>query len=339
MNHNANDDKYREICEVYSERKVISGIVNEKIKVKYTKSNIWLVTLVPFAFALCCLHVFENGFSVFCVYIAFIAVIMAFLSQRYKISFKNNSITSRNIFGKKEEIELGGFPYIYVDYYEQSIDDRYFSTCELHIEKNSYKMIINIKSLGAEKTKKILDNLQLEDIKEEEKVKSSDKEKIFLNYQEFLNKNRRIIDIKNPNVFNEEIDEMEQKKLINYMTLVIILVIILLIIFIAIPGIISKILLIGVLAIISLGQFQEIFFKYKHLKILLTPEGNLKIDNYILNFRENEVMIYIEKDEKLKSHYILKIRDNEQIYDISLSQYDKSILEKLISNLLFEEKT
>lgn len=355
---NLTDKQAKEIYQQYNNEKIICGIKNHTLEIKFIKHYIWflpLFILLGFSSNLRVLQILTDSESIIIYIIAlffFVLSIFVVLSQSYKLYFDNNNLILRNKLNKRIVIDINRYPRIYIRHQIYNsynhVSEHYRKThrYDLHIEQDNNDIVLDISTIGSKKIKLLLDNFETkerQDITDSQWQESSnEKEKTFSNYISFLSKQEKIIGVKNSN----------NMKIINNSNLMSKFIICTLIIIISfyLSTITSTDLSNFFLTISAFGFLFDLFVLISlvekgtdsYLKISYPSEGTIKINKYLLNYKKNNIMISIRPIQKPTSfekyNYMLIINGKNHSYSIDLTLQQEKQLGDFIDNLIFEPK-
>lgn len=359
----SNNKKEKEIYRQFYKEKVISGIKDANLEIKFIKSYLWVIPLLIIVFNFGMLQILPKSEKIIAYTIVIMGAILSvigFLSQCCKLYFDNNNLILINKLNKKIVIDISRYPRIYIRnriYRGYDSDTGYYETTYeyLHIEQNDKEIVLDIVKVGRDKIKLLLNNIETKERQEvttsQWQNSSTEKEKTFSNYIEFLNKQEKIIGVKDTSQKIKLNNNVEEKKRLKICTILVMIAF-------ALDCLLNFIFQIKNTSILknffmTVGVFLSIFDFYflimviekgkdNFLKISYNSNGSIRINKYLLDYKKNNIMINIRatlaSTTNEKYNYELIIQGEKKSYTIELAmQHEKSIGE-LIDNLIFEPK-
>lgn len=350
---NLTNKQAKEIYQQFGDEKIICGIKNPNLKIKFMMSYIWLFPvciILGFILNQNMLQILDDSHKV----IAFIELfsvigiaILGFLCESYTVYFEDNSLIFKNKLNKKKIIDINKYPRIYIRYrknYSYDSDNRRYQQREeydLHIEQNNNIIILDIRIIGGEKVSLLLDSFQM---KEESEVSESqwqssanEKEKKFYSIMKVLNSKKRIIGVRDTSK-NMKI-KISSLIIFNFLKIVLIASICLFIYLLFIKEWIIASYIIAFIFVLIVVLIEEKGSLY--IDISYPSKNSIKINKYLLNYKDNNVMIYLVGVQlpKLyqKYNYKLVLSGIEKKYTIDLTGASEEKIEEFISNLIFQE--
>lgn len=298
------------------------------------------------------------------IIIFFILFIVFFCSQKCKISFEYNSIIIKNWLNIRTIINVKNNPRMFIkhrivkinnQHHTNHINGRIVHLYNLHIQQNDKDIVIYLNYFGNDNLKRFLDNIETKEISEismEENEKSlSQTEKTFLQIKKLLQNQKRIIGIKDLSQ-KIKIDNTYKNKrntMICFIMAIIFYVIDYILhewfyidsngffgeVFLTIASFCSLGVLLGITRIIDTAVESNI-------KISYPSDECIKINKINLNYKKNDIMIYIEKEQNTNSLekyiYRLIIKEENDFYSFYLNLKQKDKIEAFINNVIFENK-
>lgn len=345
--------------------KIIVGIKDENFKIKFIKSNIWIVPLIMVIAIILNLGLLQQvlvGAEMILVIIAGIiftlCTIFGFLSQVYELYFDNYNLVLENKLGKREIIDVSRYPRIYIRQKSYENYDRFTDTYNreqeylLYLEQDNKCIKLSINGIGTNKIKNILANFELkssDEVTDEQwKESASDKERIFFKYMYFLNEQEKVIGVKDSSqkIKIKKDFLSKPKKGFFICTLVMLLFFGIEFMFFKTRSNIGDFLM---FAGCFLFVFDLMFFVKMieeggghSLKVSYPEDDCLRINNFRFYYKRHDVKMGIEAvqfsewEEKYK--YFLRIRSNDKSYSFPLNPKDENQIGDFIDNLIFESK-
>lgn len=364
---NLTNKQAKEIYQQFNSEKIISGIKEPNLQIKFIKSYIWifpLFILLGFILNFGILQILSETERIMAYIVAIIVAILSvlgFLSQFYKLYFDDNNLILENKLNKRIVIDINRYPRIYI---RHQVYDSYNHTTEmyetrhrydLHIEQDNDDIVLDIRTIGSNKIALFLKSIETkerQDINESQwQDSSSEKEKTFSNYMTFLSKQEKIIGVKDSSQKMRINNDSNIKKRFKICTILVIVAFILdyvvNFVFHVSDASIFKNFFMGIGCF--LGVFDFFFLvmlidkgKDKSLKISYPSNESIKINKYLLNYKKNNIMIGIRAIQIPTSfekyNYMLIIRGENNSYSIELTLQHEKQLGEFIDNLIFEPK-
>jgi len=347
------DNIGREIYNKLGSEKIIVGIKDSNVKVKFMTTFIWAIPLVVTLGILLNLVNFYKiltetqmliVLSIFIV--AIISTITILGTQVFKLYIKDNFIIVENYFKMKKYIDINKYPRIYIrqHIYENYRDnntgifERGPITIEkyyLYLEQNKTLIKLDTNTNGV---KELLDSLILKDrtecTQQEWNFSVSNREQKMSEYMKYL-KQGRIIGVKDKN--KNVIISKKQTTLCYILTIVLILLIVFEIFLLSEKAYGASIfILFGI--ILDIGA---LIVKINSNKIKISYiDDCIKINKYKLNYKENNIKLELIAMQlpvsKEKYEYSLQILGQKNKYTLSLGKAKENEIGEFIDNLILE---
>ena len=354
----------RKIYEDFGEEKVILDIKNTNLKVKFIKSyiSILIYALIGIALGINIIRIKNGIFAYIAIFFIMVFFIRGVLSQICKMYFCKTGIILENKLNKRKIIDIEKYPRIYIKYkkylnYDRDLRrERKTENYILCIEQNENKIELDIKEVGSDKIRRILNNFEMkkrEDVTDSQWQESANnKEKTFLKYQKILSEQEKIIGVKDTTQKIIIINNSGKEKR-NFIICTVLVVTSFILDYIA-----RNVINVSVNSIFNnffstLGVFFCIFDVYfltklvengkdSRLRICYPSDSTIMINKYFLNYKENVISIgirfYQDKDSDEKYNYKLEISGENNSYYIGLKAEDTEQLVAFFDNLIFEPK-
>ena len=338
------NSKAEEIYRQFGEEKIVTGVKNPDFKITLINTRAFILVI------LFVLIIFQNSSDFEIVTIIFASVylvlfIFSFLNKSYKVYYRYNYLVFENKLGNRKIFDISKYPRIYIRYKliesnwsrgyftrKQKIRNRFY----LYLEQNDTNVVLKVKN---RKVRQILNNLEFKEKYEVNKeiwnMSVNKREKIFVDYMNFLNSKQKIIGIKDT---SKNIKISKSISIILKFLICVFIGCAITVIYLIIKRIYFIAILISLLLLVLLFVLKE-ERKETYLEISYPSENIIKVDrrNFYL---ENGVMIYLKGKEKLRSikkyEYILKISDGIKEYTININNAKEEEIVAIIDNLEFE---
>lgn len=340
----------RQICLDFSHGKIITRVKNPNLEITLIKSNklSFIVTLMVIFISIFKLFAVLNESEKSIAVVLFLILIGLFIYSvltfnRTRIS--GNKLIVQNMLRTEKVIDLDMYPRIYSKYTKrESYKDNLnmIEYYDLYIEQNDTIIKLNMLLVSTKNLNLFIDNFEFKDreeITEDEWIlkSSNDREKSYFSYMNFLNKREKIIGIKDTSkVFNIKKDSSIH---FYFLSCVLIgLIILALYLFFVksflMAGFIT--LLVFILLVVLKEEKSNLF-----INISFPSDGIIRLNNYILDFKNNDITFYIKAIEELSSFekykYLLIISGKVRTYSIDLNNSQEQEIGAFFDNLIFEE--
>lgn len=343
--------EFKKISYMVGKEKIIYGIEDDNVKIKYMDSYIWLIPLgITVGISLQLfgwLPDFEKAIYPILRVVFAIITIYSFLSNIIEISFRDNCLIYKNKLGKRKVFDISRYPRIYTrSGYCSTVRDHAIVgevpdeiNEKLYIEQDNIKISISLGSFPTRKLASLIYNLKL---KEKEDCRNgewdcsySPREKTFLECINFLEKQGKIIGVKNANL---------KMRIKNAPMLALFYIVCISIFVFLFQAILSAgefalwLLTLYPVAIITIMYKTYISF----IRISYPSNETIKINRKIINYKKADYIItikpYITKGFHHKYTYILFIESDTDFFEIELDYCKESEISDFINNLIFGEK-
>ncbi len=159
----------RKIYKDFGEEKVILDIKNTNLEVKFIKSyiSILIYALIGIALGINIIRIKNGIFAYIAIFFIMAFFIRGVLSQICKIYFCKTGIILENKLNKRKIIDIEKYPRIYIKYkkylnYDNDLRrERNTENYILCIEQNENKIELDIKEVGSDKIRRILNNFEM----------------------------------------------------------------------------------------------------------------------------------------------------------------------------------
>lgn len=353
--HHYEDPIGKRIWQNFGFEKVIIGVKNPNLSIKFLRSYIWAIPLIP------TLGILSNIYNFFLIFtiqqfillmigfvIALLTTVITFLGSFYELSIENNFIIFKNKLKIIKCIDISKYPRIYIRQrfftsYSAIVASRGrypFSEHEeyiVYIEQNDIIIQFPVKIKGVEQ---FIDNFitqSLQNLTREEKEKSiSNEEKLFFDMQKICKKGR-VIGVKD-NSQNLKIKHGSNKNTIAlYILLVFSLAMIILCTISKIYEVVIAftLLIILFIALLIREQFKNTLrISYYEDKIIQINRNIFDYKNDILKLEIRAIQIPFKKE---KYNYSLTLHTSNDSDGLFLNGVEEEKFTMFIKNLIFEE--
>lgn len=162
--------KAKEIYKEFGTAKTITNIKNPNLEIKFVQIPwiIFFIYIIIFNFGT--FQIFKGALAYIIFSIIILISIIGILSQFYKIYFYKNNLVYENILNKRKIIDVNEDNKISIKRESFSSYDKLTESYEdiinynLYIEQNNIKIELNIKYVGSDKIKLLIDNLETKNI-------------------------------------------------------------------------------------------------------------------------------------------------------------------------------
>jgi len=340
----------------FGDEKVVVGIKNEDLTIKYISIGFIIVLIILASFTVVSFFAFLYNIMPKITLISGIFGIICFIVTWFiahkKIYFEDDKIILVNKFKKITTIDVKKYPRIYLkhivsNYYDENYGMRTVSKYVFYIEQNDKNIILDIDEIGLKEINIFLDNLIMKeknDITQEQwEASNTQKEKNMAFYMEFLDKQKKIIGVKNISNNIVVVNGIDSKSSFIICTLIMVVCGLLTVIM---SETVTKIILpiLCVLFMYDVFFFINILERWKnyYFKVSYPSKGMIKINNYILDYETTDISLKIIRENSTtassKYKYRLLIVSNYYNYYINLNMKQEDIIYELIDNLIFEAK-
>lgn len=358
-------NKIEEIYQQFNGEKVISGIKDNSLEIKFIKLYRWIIPLLILFAIIVSINIIPDTIKIIAYIIAFVCPILSildFLNQSYKLYFYDNNIILENKLNKQTIIDVNRYPRIYIKKQEHLRVTEYSDWIEytyfLHIEQDDNDIVFNMHGTKSTVIEFILNNIETkekQDITESQwEESSSKKEATLFKYIKFLDKQEKIIGVKDSSKKMEIIRDSKWKKKIKICTILLFMTFVIESLITTMFPTMKQIdrytlqnLLAGAIAFMFFADFLFLFQLVENrpndpIKISYPSNESIKINRYLLNYKENNIMINIEAAKTVKVsekyEYTLIINGEQNSYKIKLNMINEEQLKEFIDNLIFQEK-
>ena len=347
------DEIGRNVKEQFGEEKIIVGIKNKEIKIKFLKSYIWIIPLIITLGIILNIGMINIIFTeaeknivliIFCI--TLLSSMILYFYESCKIYFEDDYLILENKLRMKKYYDIKRFPRIYIRQHSydgySNLSESYKTrmTYKLYLEQNNDLLKLNIKTCGVENIQKLIENFQMKNreecTQEEWNFSVNNKELKMFEYMKFLNTRGEIIGIKDKDK-NMEISKKQN------LPIYILTIILILVIYIELwmlkeeLYVLSIFVLLGI--IINIGA---LITKNNDNKIKISYKDNImKINKYLLRYEEKKIRINIKAMQtpyaKEKYEYSLQIKGEKKDYIIFLGNANEIEVGQFIDNINFKE--